>query len=62
MPSNEELLEARGLGGAVGITDEVLAFAGNIRMHPETWLDLPPYAPWSSLGRRSSAASWLRWS
>jgi hypothetical protein len=41
MPSNEELLEARGLGGAVGITDEVLAFAGNIGMHPETWLDFP---------------------
>lgn len=41
MASNEELLEARGLGGAVGITDEVLAFAGNIAMHPETWLDFP---------------------
>ncbi|KAE8077185.1 hypothetical protein FH972_015773 [Carpinus fangiana] len=41
MPLNEELLEARGLGGAMGITDEVLAFAGNIGMHPETWLDFP---------------------
>jgi len=41
MASNEELLEARGLGGAVGITDEVLAFARNIAMHPETWLDFP---------------------
>ncbi|KAE8076369.1 hypothetical protein FH972_015025 [Carpinus fangiana] len=41
MPSNEELLEACGLGGAVGITDKVLAFAGNIGMHPETWLDFP---------------------
>ncbi|GAB2293752.1 hypothetical protein Dimus_027965 [Dionaea muscipula] len=26
---------------AVGITDEVLAFAGNIAHHPETWLDYP---------------------
>ncbi|OMO50937.1 hypothetical protein CCACVL1_30118 [Corchorus capsularis] len=26
---------------AVGITDEVLAFAGNIAHHPETWLDFP---------------------
>ncbi|CAN1185157.1 hypothetical protein LINPERHAP2_LOCUS37386 [Linum perenne] len=25
----------------VGITDEVLAFASNIAMHPETWLDFP---------------------
>ncbi|ONK74578.1 uncharacterized protein A4U43_C03F7930 [Asparagus officinalis] len=28
-------------GGAVGVTDEVLAFARNISMHPETWLDFP---------------------
>lgn len=28
-------------GGAVGVTDEVLAFARNIAMHPETWLDFP---------------------
>ncbi|KAF2309615.1 hypothetical protein GH714_004295 [Hevea brasiliensis] len=27
--------------GAIGITDEVLAFARNIAMHPETWLDFP---------------------
>lgn len=27
--------------GAVGITEEVLAFARNISMHPETWLDFP---------------------
>ncbi|KAL9313095.1 hypothetical protein ACSQ67_018547 [Phaseolus vulgaris] len=27
--------------GAVGITEEVLAFAMNIAMHPETWLDFP---------------------
>ncbi|GAB4839280.1 hypothetical protein Ancab_028807 [Ancistrocladus abbreviatus] len=26
---------------AIGITDEVLAFAGNIAHHPETWLDFP---------------------
>ncbi|GMH13645.1 hypothetical protein Nepgr_015486 [Nepenthes gracilis] len=29
------------IGQAVGITDEVLAFAGNIAHHPETWLDFP---------------------
>ncbi|KAJ6321037.1 hypothetical protein OIU78_016269 [Salix suchowensis] len=29
------------LEGAVGITDEVLAFARNIARHPETWLDFP---------------------
>lgn len=28
-------------GDAVGVTDEVLAFARNISMHPETWLDFP---------------------
>ena len=33
-------LEERGFGG-VGITDEVMAFARNIRMHLETWLDFP---------------------
>ncbi|EHA8589088.1 hypothetical protein COCNU_scaffold007951G000010 [Cocos nucifera] len=27
--------------GTVGITEEVLAFATNISMHPETWLDFP---------------------
>jgi hypothetical protein len=26
---------------AVGITEEVLTFAMNIAMHPETWLDFP---------------------
>jgi hypothetical protein len=26
---------------AIGITDEALAFARNISMHPETWLDFP---------------------
>ena len=33
-------LEERGFGG-VRITNEVLAFARNIGMHPETWLDFP---------------------
>ncbi|XP_072973154.1 uncharacterized protein [Typha angustifolia] len=27
--------------GAIGVTDEVLTFARNISMHPETWLDFP---------------------
>ncbi|KAI3989240.1 hypothetical protein MKX01_031526 [Papaver californicum] len=30
-----------GGGAAVGVTDDVLAFARNIAMHPETWLDFP---------------------
>lgn len=33
--------EERAYGDAVGVTDEVLAFARNISMHPETWLDFP---------------------
>ena len=36
----ESDLEERGFG-CVGITDEVLAFARNIGMHPKTWLDFP---------------------
>ncbi|CAL9759561.1 unnamed protein product [Musa acuminata subsp. burmannicoides] len=28
-------------GGAIGITEEVMAFVRNISMHPETWLDFP---------------------
>ncbi|KAL3526907.1 hypothetical protein ACH5RR_011563 [Cinchona calisaya] len=28
-------------GGAVGVTDEVVSFARDIAMHPETWLDFP---------------------
>lgn len=36
----EEEEEEEGLS-AVGITDEVLAFASNIAHHPETWLDFP---------------------
>ncbi|CAA6663028.1 unnamed protein product [Spirodela intermedia] len=27
--------------GAIGVTEEVLTFARNISMHPETWLDFP---------------------
>lgn len=27
--------------GAVGVTDEVVAFARDVAMHPETWLDFP---------------------
>ena len=37
---SESDLEERGFSRA-RITDEVLAFARNIRMHPETWLDFP---------------------
>ncbi|OVA03021.1 BSD [Macleaya cordata] len=37
--SNSE--EKYSVGSAVGVTDEVLAFARNIAMHPETWLDFP---------------------
>ncbi|XP_038994839.1 uncharacterized protein LOC120118996 [Hibiscus syriacus] len=38
--------EEEGLGkyasvNAVGVTDEVIAFARDIAMHPETWLDFP---------------------
>ncbi|KAF6136881.1 hypothetical protein GIB67_018920 [Kingdonia uniflora] len=29
------------LGEAIGVTEEVLTFARNISMHPETWLDFP---------------------
>ncbi|CAN1825581.1 hypothetical protein LINPERHAP1_LOCUS31219 [Linum perenne] len=36
--SEDNVLASEGL---VGITDEVLAFASNIAMHPETWLDFP---------------------
>ncbi|GLJ43343.1 hypothetical protein SUGI_0900310 [Cryptomeria japonica] len=33
--------DKRSLISAVGITEEVLTFARNISMHPETWLDFP---------------------
>uniref|UniRef100_A0A804JBR9 BSD domain-containing protein n=1 Tax=Musa acuminata subsp. malaccensis TaxID=214687 RepID=A0A804JBR9_MUSAM len=40
--SDEEDGEADGVGiDAVGVNEEVLAFARNITMHPETWLDFP---------------------
>ncbi|KAJ4844414.1 hypothetical protein Tsubulata_024943 [Turnera subulata] len=38
--ANEEYEDWEGIE-VVGLTDEVLAFAGNIAMHPETWLDFP---------------------
>lgn len=34
-------IEKKSLISAVGITEEVLTFARNISMHPETWLDFP---------------------
>ncbi|URE10467.1 BSD [Musa troglodytarum] len=40
--SDEEEGEDDGVGiDAVGVNEEVLAFARNITMHPETWLDFP---------------------
>jgi hypothetical protein len=43
---DDEDVEEVGVSGyagfdAIGITDEALAFARNISMHPETWLDFP---------------------
>lgn len=38
---------------AVGITDEVLAFARNISMHPETWLDFPIDEEEDTSGKRA---------
>ncbi|KAH7665030.1 BSD domain-containing protein [Dioscorea alata] len=40
--SEDELGTSEG-GWAIGVTAEVLAFARNIAMHPETWLDFPLY-------------------
>lgn len=46
-PEDEDPVSVEGneseydFGGVVGITEEVLNFAGNISMHPETWLDFP---------------------
>ncbi|KAK7283233.1 hypothetical protein RIF29_12623 [Crotalaria pallida] len=37
----EEEEEEWAVENAVGVTDEVLTFAMNIAMHPETWLDFP---------------------
>lgn len=39
--NEESEMEQCDLKSAVGITEEVLAFARNIAMHPETWLDFP---------------------
>ncbi|OWM82085.1 uncharacterized protein LOC116208128 [Punica granatum] len=39
--SESEFIDADLVGNAVGVTEEVLAFARNIAMHPETWLDFP---------------------
>ncbi|KAF8404851.1 hypothetical protein HHK36_009741 [Tetracentron sinense] len=39
--SEQDSVEKYSIGGAVGVTDEVLTFARNIAMHPETWLDFP---------------------
>ncbi|XP_077233874.1 uncharacterized protein LOC143876115 [Tasmannia lanceolata] len=39
--SDEGLDDMYFVGDAVGVTDEVLTFARNISMHPETWLDFP---------------------
>ncbi|GMI68011.1 hypothetical protein like AT3G49800 [Hibiscus trionum] len=39
--SEEEGLEQYASGYAVGVSGEVVAFARDIAMHPETWLDFP---------------------
>lgn len=39
--SQVECYEEVDWGDAVGITEEVLTFATNIAMHPETWIDFP---------------------
>lgn len=39
--AESESVDADLVGNAVGVTEEVLAFAKNIAMHPETWLDFP---------------------
>ncbi|XP_022751178.1 uncharacterized protein LOC111299921 [Durio zibethinus] len=39
--SDEESLEKYESGNVVGLTEEVVAFARDIAMHPETWLDFP---------------------
>ncbi|XP_010248356.1 PREDICTED: uncharacterized protein LOC104591249 [Nelumbo nucifera] len=36
-----ESVDNTSVEGVIGVTDEVLAFAKNIAMHPETWLDFP---------------------
>ncbi|XP_022775081.1 uncharacterized protein LOC111317039 [Durio zibethinus] len=39
--SEEESLEKYESGNVVGLTEEVVAFARDIAMHPRTWLDFP---------------------
>ncbi|KAK4773030.1 hypothetical protein SAY87_028049 [Trapa incisa] len=39
--SEPESVDSDLIGNAVGVTEEVVAFARNIAMHPETWLDFP---------------------
>ena len=40
-PPPSTISHSNTFGSAVGITEEVLTFAMNIAMHPETWLDFP---------------------
>ncbi|KAE8707677.1 hypothetical protein F3Y22_tig00110377pilonHSYRG00042 [Hibiscus syriacus] len=39
--SEEDGPEKHAIGYAVGVTEEVVAFARDMAMHPETWLDFP---------------------
>ncbi|KAK6923939.1 BSD domain, partial [Dillenia turbinata] len=39
--SGQEINEEGLIGNVVGVTEEVVAFARNISMHPETWMDFP---------------------
>ncbi|KAL8211084.1 hypothetical protein R6Q57_005521 [Mikania cordata] len=41
MDSEDDSEDSSDGDGAVGVSDEVVAFAGDIAMHPETWLDFP---------------------
>lgn len=41
LESEDEDYDSSDGDGAVGVTDEVVAFAKDIAMHPETWLDFP---------------------
>ena len=39
--SEHQTLDDYLVGGAVGVTEEVMSFVRNIANHPETWLDFP---------------------
>ncbi|KAK6923167.1 BSD domain [Dillenia turbinata] len=39
--SGQEINDEGLIGNVVGVTEEVIAFARNISMHPETWMDFP---------------------